>query len=217
MVKAFIFDMNGTMIDDMGFHLNIWDSIINGELKGGLTRDEVSAHMYGKNEEVLHRIFGKERLTDAEMQELSMRKEDMYQEAYKPHLKLIAGLQDFLEKAHTQHIPMAIGTAAINYNVEFVVDNLHLRPYFKSIVTADDVHESKPHPETFLKAAAAVGVDPKDCIVFEDAPKGVEAAQNAGMQSVVITTMHQAADFSKYNNVLLFISDYNDERLLQIL
>ena len=71
---------------------------------------------------------------------------------------------------------MAIGSAAIPFNIDFILDQLDIRKYFKAIVSAEDVGISKPHPETFLKAARLINVDPSLCLVFEDAPKGVEAA-----------------------------------------
>lgn len=215
MKKAFIFDLNGTMVDDMGFHAEAWGTIINGELNGNLTHEQVQREMYGKNEEVLERVFGKGKFTPEEMGRLSVRKEEMYQQAFRPHLQLIDGLQLFLQKAYEHQIPMAIGSAAIPFNINFVLDNLNIRHYFSAIVSADDVVKSKPHPQTFLDAAAKLGVNPADCIVFEDAPKGVETAQNAGMQVVVITTMHEPEEFKQYQNVLMYINDYTDERLNQ--
>ncbi|MDR3680449.1 MAG: HAD family phosphatase [Flavipsychrobacter sp.] len=213
MSKGFIFDMNGTMIDDMGYHSIAWGNIINGVLQANLTPDELKLQMYGKNEEVLERIFGKGRFTIDEMNELALQKEHAYQQAYMPHLKLIDGLEAFLKKAGSMSIPMSIGTAAIPFNVDFVLDNLDLKHYFSAVITANDVSESKPHPETFLKCATAMQVPAQDCIVFEDSPKGVEAALNAGMNAVAITTMHVAADFDKYNNVLFCIADYTTPKL----
>lgn len=208
MKKAFIFDMNGTMIDDMDYHLHGWFNILNNDLGAGMTREAVKKEMYGKNQELLVRIFGKDRFTEAEMDELSMEKERRYQAAYLPHLQLIPGLQAFLDAAKAQGIPMGIGTAAIPFNVDFALDNLHIRNYFGSIITANDVIKSKPDPEVFLKAAKELGVDPASCIVFEDAPKGVEAAANAGMKAVVLTTMHTIEEFSAYNNIITFVPDY---------
>ena len=121
-----------------------------------------------------------------EMNLLSLEKEKKYQQEFLPHLQLLPGLQDFLENAFQEGIPMAIGSAAIPFNIDFVLDNLHIRHYFKVIVSADDVELSKPHPETFLKAAKLLNAEPKDCIVFEDVPKGAEAANNAGMKAVVL-------------------------------
>ena len=105
---------------------------------------------------------------------------------------------------------MAIGSAAIPFNIDFVLDNLHIRNRFGAIVSADDVAVSKPHPETFLKAASLLGVQPHECIVLEDAPKGVEAALNAGMKTVVLTTMHEQEEFAAYSNILVFVKDYED-------
>ena len=75
---------------------------------------------------------------------------------------------------------MAIGSAAIQSNIDFVLDGLHIRHYFDAIVSADDVTHSKPDPETYIKCAGKLGMDPDDCLVFEDAPKGAESAKNAG-------------------------------------
>jgi len=206
--KAFIFDLNGTMIDDMQYHARAWYDILNNDLKADLTWDEVKVQMYGKNDELLKRIFGSEHFSQEKMDELSIEKERRYQEAFLPNLKLINGLQDFLERSEQAGIPMAIGSAAITFNIDFILDNLNIRHFFKAIVSADDVTTSKPDPETFIKCAELLNVLPGNCIVFEDAPKGVEAAQNAGMDCVVLTTMHEKEDFSQYKNVIDFIKDY---------
>ena len=208
MDKAFLFDLNGTMIDDMQFHLKAWYHILNDDLGANLGWEETKSHMYGKNSELLIRIFGEDRFTTEEMDHLSLEKEKRYQQEYKPHLQLIPGLQQFLEEAYAMNIPMAIGSAAIMFNIDFVLDNLNIRKYFKTIVSADDVTISKPHPETYLKCAQLLGVDAANCLVFEDAPKGVEAAKNAGMPSVVLTTMHEKEEFAAYNNIIRYTKDY---------
>lgn len=214
--KAFIFDLNGTMVDDMKYHNIAWHTILNDDLKANLTREQVARQMYGKNEELLERVFGKDHFTQQQMDDIAIKKERSYQAAFKPHLQLIAGLPAFLEKAEKNNIPMAIGSAAIPFNIDFVLDNLHLRHYFKTIVSAAEVAISKPHPETFLLASKQLGIPPNNCIVFEDAPKGVEAALNAGMTCVVLTTMHEKEEFQKYPNVLRYIADYTDPSLEEL-
>jgi beta-phosphoglucomutase len=211
--KAFIFDLNGTMIDDMSYHSAAWFSILNDDLRAGLTREEVKRQMYGKNEELLDRIFGKGHFSKEEVDAISLKKEKSYQAAFRPHLRLIEGLPALLEKARIHGVRMAIGSAAIPFNIDFILDNLDLRPYFDAIVSADDVTISKPDPETFVKAAAIIGTPPEACVVFEDAPTGVEAAQRAGMRSIVLTTMHEKSDFQRYPNVLRYIADYTDPSL----
>ncbi len=211
--RAFLFDLNGTLIDDMDYHGKAWYNILNNDLHAGLSKEEVKENMYGKNEEVLTRIFGADRFTMKEMHELSIEKERRYQKEYLPHLQLIQGLQEFLEKAYNNNILLAIGSAAVPFNIDFVLDNLNIRKYFKVIVSADDVEKSKPDPETFIKAATDLGINAAECLVFEDAPKGVEAAVNAGMPSVVITTTNNKEAFVQYKNIVAFIKDYRDPTL----
>jgi HAD superfamily hydrolase (TIGR01509 family) len=214
--QAFIFDLNGTMINDMEFHSIAWHAILNNDLAAGLTMAEVKSQMYGKNEELLDRVFGKGKFTKEQVETISMKKEKNYQAAFKPHLRLINGLPQFLEKAEHKGIKMAIGSAAIPFNIDFVLDNLHLRHYFNAIVSADEVVISKPDPETFLLGAKLLGIPPEHCLVFEDAPKGVEAALRANMPCIVLTTMHEKEEFQRYPNVLNYIADYTDPSLEEL-
>ena len=92
----------------------------------------------------------------------------------------------------------------------FAIDGLNIRHYFDSVIGAEHVKDSKPDPETYLKGAQELQVSPADCIVFEDAPKGVEAAHNAGMKCVVLTTMHEESEFRNYHNIIRFIADFNE-------
>jgi beta-phosphoglucomutase family hydrolase len=211
MSSAFIFDLNGTIIDDMNFHVKAWSELLNGELGANMDYDAVKAQMYGKNSELLVRVFGPDRFTQEEMDELSIKKETIYQAIYKPHLALIDGLRNFLAKAKEQNIPMAVGSAAIMFNINFILDNLGIREYFGALVSADHVQLSKPDPETFTMAASQLGVDPQNCIVFEDAPKGVETALNAGMKVVVIlSALHSKDEFEGFDNIIRFITSYDE-------
>lgn len=208
--KAFLFDLNGTMIDDMHYHKQVWFDVLTKDLGANLTWDEVAHQMYGKNTELLIRIFGPDRFTAEEMDRLSVEKEKRYQALYRPVLKGLPGLESFLETAKKKGIKMGIGSAAILFNIDFAIDGLHIRHYFDSVIGAEHVKDSKPDPETYLKGAQELGIDPTDCIVFEDAPKGVEAALNAGMKCVVLTTMHEKEEFEKYPNVIIYTRDYLD-------
>jgi beta-phosphoglucomutase len=213
--KAFLFDLNGTMIDDMHYHIRAWHRILN-ELGASLTADQVKHECYGKNHELIERIFPN-RFSLEEKNRMSLEKETEYQQQFRPDLKLIEGLHDFLKAVHDCGIKTAIGSAAIMFNIDFVLDGLHIREYIDTIISADDVDNSKPNPETFLKCAQHLAVLPGECLVFEDAPKGVEAAKNAGMDCLVITTMHSKEEFVNYQNIIGFIDDYNNQFLDQVL
>lgn len=209
--KAFLFDLNGTMIDDMQYHIKAWHGILN-ELGANISMDRMKEECYGKNDELLERMFPG-RFTEEEKQTMSLEKEKQYQQQFKPYLKLLPGLQEFLEQAHQQNIKMAIGSAAIMFNIDFVLDGLDLRHYIQAIVSADDVAVSKPDPETFLACAQQLDIAPEHCIVFEDSPKGVESAKRAGMKVVVLTTLHEAHEFDGIDHVLMCVKDFTDERL----
>ena len=213
---AFLFDLNGTMINDMHFHEKAWFDVLNEDLHANMTMAEVKSHMYGKNEELFERVFGKDRFSLEEMAAYSLKKEKKYQEAFLPHLQLINGLDAFLQKAAAHQIGMAIGTAASPFNVNYVLNHLPIQQYFRAIITADDVSVSKPNPEVFLQCADQLNAPYQNCIVFEDAPKGVEAALNAGMKAVVIKTYHSAEEFAHFSNVLMMVDDYTDPQLQQL-
>ncbi len=214
-IKAFLFDLNGTMIDDMQYHITAWHRILN-DLGAGISLERMKDECYGKNNELLERIFPG-RFSEAEKNKMSYEKEEAYQKGFKPHLKLIDGLDEFLKLANEQNIKMAIGSAAIMFNINFVLDNLGIRHYFDALISADDVANSKPHPETYLTCAAALNVQPNECIVFEDAPKGVESAANAGMKAIVINSLHQQEEFHGYNNIINFHESFSNIELKNIL
>lgn len=212
MAKAFIFDMNGTMVNDMQYHTVAWHKVLNG-LDANLSLEQTKLQMYGKGEEMFDRVFGKGKFSDDEMQKIILQKELAYQDEFRPHLQLIKGLDAFLQKAKEKNTGLAIGTAAPKTNVDYVLDGLHLHNVFNAIVGAEDVATSKPDPEVFLKCAGLLHVSPADAIVFEDSPKGIEAARNGGFRAVAITSFHDAEDFAGFDNVLFVIDDYEDERL----
>jgi len=210
--SAFIFDMNGTMVDDMHYHELAWHRILVDELKANLSREDLRHQMYGKNEEMLERVFGAGKFSKQEIDDVADRKEARYREEFLTDLKLIKGLDKLLIRAKANNIGLAIGTAAIPANVDFILSNLKLWEYFPVIVTANDVTTSKPNPEVFLKAAEKLGVAPDRCVVFEDAPKGIEAARRAGMKAVGISSYHAVAELAN-DNVLCVVNDYTDEVL----
>ncbi|MFL5771558.1 MAG: HAD family hydrolase [Flavisolibacter sp.] len=213
--QGYLFDLNGTMIDDMHYHVKAWHDILN-ELGANISMEQMKRECYGKNHELLERTFPG-RFTYSEKDRMSLDKEKRYQEDFRPNLKLVDGLHDFLVNAHNSGKKTAIGSAAIMFNIDFVLDSLHIRKYIDVIVSADEVEKSKPDPETFLTCAKALSLLPADCIVYEDSPKGVESAKLAGMDAIVITTMHQPDEFDNYENVIGFISNFNDPLLNKLL
>lgn len=210
--KAFLFDLNGTMIHDMPYHVDAWHHVIKA-LGGVLSKEAMKQECYGKGEEMLERIFpGK--YTIQERIDISASKEAKYRADFLPDLKLIEGLDQLLSQAYLQQIKLGIGSAANNLNIDFVIDNLKIRHYMQTIISGEMVSASKPDPETFLQCAKNLNLPTTQCLVFEDTPKGVACAANAGMDAVVLTTTHPITDFDGFANIIHFANDYTDIELV---
>jgi beta-phosphoglucomutase family hydrolase len=205
--KALIFDMDGTIIDNMMVHHRAWQQLFL-ELGYTWTPEEIKERVWGKNEEIFERIFPG-RFSPEEIAQLAERKERRYVEIYRPQIAMLAGLEQLLMDARAKGMRLGIATAAPPLCVDFVREALVLDNYFDTIVDAQQVARGKPHPEAFLMAASRLGVEPSECLVFEDAPVGVEAAEAARMSAFVVLTTHAEPEFSRFSNVLGFVHDFS--------
>lgn len=205
-IRALIFDMDGTIADTMRFHDDAWEQ---WHRQMGLPFDR--AGFFGKTagrtgSEILAELFpGK---TKDELLALEETKEEIYRVLCRPHLAPIAGLLDLMNRAEALGLPMAVGTAAPNSNVDFTLDGLGIRARFHNVASPSQGFRGKPHPDLFLAAAERMGVEPKDCVVFEDAPLGVEAARRAGMRAVALLTSAKAETFASFDNLIAAMPDF---------
>ena len=210
--QAAIFDMDGTMVDNMMVHHRAWQASLK-KLGTDWPIEKVMQEVHGVNEEILHKIYG-DRFTREERLAISAEKEKAYRDIFLPELKLISGLTNYLDALEAAKIPMAIGTAAPPENANFLLDNLPIRKYFKAIFHAGDVKNGKPDPEVFLLGIEALGIAPENCIVFEDSITGAAAAKNAGCAAIILTTTHKEAEFAKFDHILGFVSDFKEKEEL---
>jgi beta-phosphoglucomutase family hydrolase len=207
--RAFIFDMDGTIVDNMAFHVKSWLAFF--ERRGHtVDADEFFRATAGRQgHEIMSHYLGKH-LTKEESAQLDFEKESLYREMYAPHLATVAGFEQFIARAKSAGIKLAVATAAPNENIDFTLDGLDLRKQFDAIAGAADVARGKPEPDVFLLAAQRSGTLPANSIVFEDAPLGVEAARRAGMRAVVLTTTLPAEAFAEYDNVIAMVRDFSE-------
>ncbi|MES2899161.1 MAG: HAD family phosphatase [Pseudomonadota bacterium] len=207
--RAFIFDMDGTIVDNMSFHTASWITFFQRRGKD-IDADEFFRTTAGRQGKEIIRSHMGEHLADEEVTALNLEKESVYRELYKPHRKTVSGFDGLIAEAKARSVALAVATAAPNANIEFTLDGLDLRSHFDAIVGAADVARGKPNPDVFLLAAERCGVAPEHCIVFEDAPLGVEAARRAGMKAVVLTTTLPASAFAEFDNVIHIASDFSE-------
>ena len=192
---ALIFDMDGTMVDSMPFHAKSWGEFTR---RHGIAMDvdEVLRRTTGRNGiECMHELFGRQ-LPDEEALKLVAQKEDIYRELFAPVFAEVRGFRAFARQAAQRGLKLAVGTAGDRHNIEFVLSRLQLEPAPLAVVGGDEGLPGKPEPAIFLEAARRIGVAPSQCIVFEDAPLGIEAARRAGMRAVAICTTHSASQLA---------------------
>lgn len=209
-VDALIFDMDGTLVDNMGFHRQAW---LEWAPREGLelSPGELLAQTHGTIEEIVARLFPDK--SEEEQRQLGERKEALYRELYGPHLELLPGLDELLLWTKENRLPVALATAGNTRNIDFTIDGLGIRSFFSAFVGGDDVTHGKPHPEVFLIAAQRLGVAPEECLVFEDSPAGVEAARRAGMRCIALNLMNPRSEFGDTSHVVRWANDYRDLRL----
>ena len=190
-MNAFIFDMDGVLVDNSDFHVQAWTAY-SRQYGRELTVDDIKRRLGFNNREYMRFVLGREP-TEAEVSKSTVEKEALYRELYQPHLITPPGLISLLDFTQRAKVPCGIATSAPDDNVCFVLDGLKLRPYFKEIVDAGQVMHCKPDPEIYLLAAERLALPPSQCLVFEDAIAGIQAAQAAGMKVIAITTSYPAA------------------------
>jgi beta-phosphoglucomutase len=179
----------------MMVHHRAWQQKL-AELGLDYTLERVMEEIHGVNLEILERLFG-DRFTHEERTQIAWDKEAAYRDIFAADFvaNIVPGALDFIRQAHELGIPMAIGTAGPKENAFFVIDRLGIRDLLGHIVHSGMVTKGKPHPEVFQQGADALGVDLKNCIIFEDSVTGAKAANNAGCPVVVLTTTHTEPEF----------------------
>ena len=207
-VEALIFDMDGTMIDSMPWHARSWVEFV---ARHGLKLDvtDILARTTGRTgTECMRELFERE-LSDAECEALVHEKEEIYRAMFSDNFTEVAGFTAFAKTAVARGLKVAVGTAGDRHNIEFAMSRLKMDPLPLAIVGGDEGFAGKPTPEIFLEAARRIGVAPERCIVFEDAPFGIEAARRGGMRAVAVCSTHSAAELAG-PHVIAAVRDYDE-------
>ncbi|AMR33751.1 beta-phosphoglucomutase [Mucilaginibacter sp. PAMC 26640] len=187
-IKACIFDLDGVIVDTAVYHYQAWKRLAN-ELGFDFTEHQNEQLKGVSRMASLELILGWGNVTgttQAEKEEMATRKNDWYTEMIgkMTPAEILPGAKEFVQSCRDAGIKTAIGSAS--KNTPTILEKLNLMPLFDAIIDGNSVTNPKPDPEVFLKGAAAVGVTPADCVVFEDAVAGIEAALNGGMKAVGI-------------------------------
>ena len=184
-IKACIFDLDGVIVDTAVYHYKAWKRLAN-ELGFDFTEHDNEKLKGVSRTRSLELIlqWGGVTKTEAEKEELAARKNNWYVEMIgqmKPD-EILPGAKEFLVSCRAAGLKTALGSASKNSMM--ILEKIQLVNLFDAIIDGNKVSNPKPDPEVFLKGAEAVGVAPANCVVFEDAIAGIEAAKNGGMKAI---------------------------------
>lgn len=206
--EALIFDMDGTMIHSMPWHAKSW--MVFAE-RHGIVIDvsELLARTTGRTGAECMRVLLERELSDAECEVLVHEKETIYRDMFSDNFAEVAGFNAFAKAAVARGLKIAVGTAGDRHNIAFAMARLKMDPLPLAIVGGDEGLSGKPTPAIFLEAARRIGVEPARCIVFEDAPFGIEAARRGGMRAVAVCSTHTPAELAG-PHVIAAVRDYEE-------
>ena len=182
--KAAIFDMDGTLVDNSAVHVRAFELFCN---RYGVKdwRNKLEKAFGMGSDDIMRMLLPEEVIRKRGLQALGDEKEEIYRTIYAPEIAPVKGLKELLELLRGAGIRCAVGSSGCRQNVEFVLSSCKIEEYFEVKVSGDMVSHCKPEPEIYLTAAKALGVKPEECIIFEDARAGFEAARRAGAGSIV--------------------------------
>jgi HAD superfamily hydrolase (TIGR01509 family) len=189
MLKAVLWDLDGTLVDSAGFHWRAWRDVMAEEGRP-ITHDQFVQSFGKRNDLILADWFGAE--ADPEYTRwLSEEKESRFRALVRAHgIEPLPGVREWVARLHVEGWRHAIATSAPRLNLETMADAMQMRHFFGAAVAAEDVTHGKPDPEVFLLAASRLGAEPHRSIVVEDAPMGIEAGARAGMRTIGVSLMH---------------------------
>jgi beta-phosphoglucomutase len=189
--RAVIFDIDGTIVDNMHLHAEAFAVFAERHGLPPLTPADRARLDGRRNSEIFPILFNRDVPRD-EWQAYEHEKEGLYRELSRGRLAPLKGLDVLMARLSARHVAMALATSAPELNVVHTLGELALAHAFPVIVRGDQVPRGKPAPDVFLEAARRLAVPPGDCLVFEDAPMGIAAAHAAGMPVVAVTTSFPA-------------------------
>jgi beta-phosphoglucomutase family hydrolase len=195
MIEAIIFDHDGVIVNTEPLHVEVWKEFF--KQKGEVVTDEdLEDKALGKTEIDVIKTFIKDK-TEAKYEELLKERRKLFHQFFEKNFTEIPGVKDFINSLKETKLKVGAASSSPKDRVEYSLDRLDVRDIFQTVVTAERVKKGKPDPEIYLLAAEELGVDPTNCLVFEDSGSGVKSAKAAGMKVILVKTSLDESKFSE--------------------
>jgi beta-phosphoglucomutase len=200
MLRAIVFDFDGVITDSEVLHLRSFNQVLAQYGVEISTKDYYKEYLGLSDLDCFKALVDKKVLQKPAkgIENLAKEKTEVFEKLAKTEGRIIEGVRDFLQMLSQNNIPMAICSGALLAEIELILEEARLRPFFEVIVSAEFVKKGKPSPEGFLLTLRKLNrnrqnaILPNQCIVIEDSHWGLEAARAAGMHSVAVTNSYDA-------------------------
>lgn len=210
MIKGAIFDMDGTLVANSPVHIRAFEIFCDRYGVRGWKEKLGQAFGMG-NDDIMRLIMPEEVIREKGTAALGDEKEAVYREIYAPEIEPMPGLVALLDKLRDAGIRCAVGSSGCRANVDFVLEKCDIESFFDAKINGDMVTRCKPDPEIYLTAAAALGLAPAECVVFEDAKAGIESARRAGAGRIVaLASTHSRQMLAAETDADVIIGDFRD-------
>ena len=213
--KAIIWDMDGVIADTAPYHLKAWQQVFR---KRGIkfTKDDFRRNFGQRNDTIIRNALGKE-ISQDEIDVIANEKEESFRQRIRQNLKPLPGVIKLIKSLTERRFKMALASSAPIENIRLLTRGLGINNCFQCIICDKDVTEGKPNPQVFLLAAQKLGVEPKNCIVIEDAVAGVSAAKEARMRCLAITNTHPRISLTEADLIVDTLEEVSVDDLERLL
>ncbi len=213
--KAVIWDMDGVIADTAPYHYKSWHEAF--ARRGIDLTEEMFRESFGqRNDTIIRKILGRD-VVNRDIEAISTFKEESFRRMIREDLRALPGVVGLIGELRNRGFSQALASSAPLENITLLTKGLGIHHLFDAVVSDKDVTEGKPNPEVFLLAAVRLGVEPRYCIVIEDAVAGVVAAKRAGMRCIAVTNTHPKSKLGEADLVVESLESISVDDLERLL
>ncbi|MDX1637109.1 MAG: HAD family phosphatase [Balneolaceae bacterium] len=210
-----LFDMDGVIVHSNPAHKKAIN-IFCKKHQIQIDDDYLKNNIYGRaNKEWIPKIFGE--ISSQRLEELANEKEQIFRDMFDPEAMQVTGVIEFIRDLRKKNVKMVVATSAPSENADFILNELGIYDHFDAVLDSSHVTHTKPHPEPYHNAAAAIGLKAPQCIVIEDSVSGIESGLASGAVVIGVTTTHTREELHSCHLVIDNFENFTLDQLLVLM